>query len=146
MTNGVYVGEVSHFSFWNCDAPFPLIELDLRLVDEEGFPVANHQVSITPPSGWSGYGYSGQDGEVSGKIPANKELILSVYNRCAEVIYTQTIGPFAANTSLGDITLTGLGVNSTTVKGNLLNCAGRPVTNGLVIVYFWWTDSLRVCR
>ena len=136
LTNGVYVGEVSHFSFWNCDAPFPLVELDMRLIDEEGFPVANHQVTLTPPSGWSGYGYSGQDGTVAGKVPYDKELIMNVYNRCGEVIYTETIGPYLVNTSLGDITLTGLGVNSTVVKGNLLNCAGGPVTNGLVIVYF----------
>jgi len=136
LTNGVYVGEVSHFSFWNCDAPFPLVELDLRLIDEEGFPVSNHQVTLTPPTGWSGSGYSGQDGEVSGKVPANVEMVMEVYNRCWEVIYTQTVGPFSTNTSLGDITLTGLGINSTEVKGNLLNCSGGPVTNGLVIVYF----------
>ena len=136
LTNGVYVGEVSHFSFWNCDAPFPLVQLDMRLIDEEGFPVANHQVSLTPPTGWSGYGYSGQDGTVSGKVPFEKELVMNVYNRCNEIIYTQTIGPFSTNTSLGDITLTGLGVNSTVVSGNLLDCSGGPVTNGLVIVYF----------
>ena len=27
LQNGSYIGEVAHFSFWNCDAPFPLIHL-----------------------------------------------------------------------------------------------------------------------
>ena len=30
-----YVGEVSHFSFWNCDAPFELVELSFQLVDHK---------------------------------------------------------------------------------------------------------------
>jgi len=136
LVNGVYVGEVSHFSFWNCDVPFPLIQLDFRLVDEEGVPIVNHRVSLTPPTGWSASGYSTNNGDVSGKVPADKELVMAVYNECGEVVYTQTLGPFNVDTSLGDIVVNGTEINSTVVRGNLLDCVGSPVTNGLIIVYF----------
>jgi len=41
-----YVGKVNHFSYWNCDAPFPLVYMKGRVVDEDGNPMANIKVEL----------------------------------------------------------------------------------------------------
>ncbi len=137
LQGGVYVGEVSHFSFWNCDAPFPLVVLDFRLVDEDGYPLSNYKTTLTRSSNAAvGYGWSNQNGEVSGKVPLNETLLLEVYGLCGGVIFSQNIGPFTADASLGDLTITGIGVNSTVITGRITDCNDVPVTEGLVTVTF----------
>jgi hypothetical protein len=42
-TGSNYVGKVSHFSFWNCDAPFPVVEFEASFVDQAGAPLQNYQ-------------------------------------------------------------------------------------------------------
>ena len=46
-----FVGQVSHFSFWNCDAPFPLVYISGTIVDEDGNPMANQNVCVDFASG-----------------------------------------------------------------------------------------------
>jgi hypothetical protein len=36
-----YLGTVSHFSFWNCDAPFPLVDFSADFKNQNGDPVVN---------------------------------------------------------------------------------------------------------
>ena len=139
LQDGRYVGEVSHFSFWNCDVYLPTAFLELTLVDDNGNPVTNVLVKLTlslASSFVSGSGYTDQNGNVSGLIPANEELLLEVLDVCGQVLYTQNVGPFAADTDLGNITVASSMVNSTTVTGNLIDCDGNPITNGLVIASF----------
>jgi len=139
-----YVGEVTHFSFWNCDIPFDNTLLEMTLVDVNGVPLTNYFVTLTVVGGsnssfqTSGSGYTNGNGTVSGVIPANADLLMEVRNVCGDALYSQTIGPFNtnANVDLGNITITGTGINSTIISGNLLDCNSLPVTNGLVIAEF----------
>ena len=113
--NGQYVGEVSHFSWWNCDAPFPLIELDLTLVDENDNPISAHKVGIDLGNNGnaSNYSYSNNDGFISGKVPANLTLLLQISGLCDDIIYSTTIGPFTEDISLGNFTVNSPNVNNT---------------------------------
>ena len=36
MNGNEYSGEVGHFSFWNCDAPFPLVEICGKVITSDG--------------------------------------------------------------------------------------------------------------
>ena len=135
LTNGVYVGEVSHFSFWNCDYPYPLIELSGVLQDDNGNPLSNYQIGVTLNLSGTGYGFTAADGSFSGKVPANEDLVLEVYGRCYQVIYSQNIGPYPDNEDLGTITVSSSGLSQTFVSGELL-CNGAPISNGLVIFEF----------
>ncbi len=133
--NGHYVGEVSHFSWWNCDYPYPLVELDVTLVDENGNPVEDHIVALGFESDSIAcyYSYTNEDGFTSGKVPANETFLLQIRGLCGEVIYSTIIGPFTENTSLGTITIMDSNINNTEITGSL-ECNGNIVTNGGVIV------------
>jgi hypothetical protein len=41
-----YVGTVSHFSWWNCDAQFPTVRLSVTVVNSSGTSLANVRVGI----------------------------------------------------------------------------------------------------
>ena len=134
-----YVGEVSHFSWWNCDAPYPLVNLTVTVVDGNGNPISNTGVGlIANGNTYPVMGYTNTDGQVSGLIPANVPMVLNVYGpyySCSEntIYYTSTIGPFSTNTVLPTITINNtLNVLSTNVVGTLLKCNNSNVTNGYV--------------
>ena len=133
LQNGKYVGTVNHFSFWNCDAPYPLVEFSATIVDEDGNPVTNTLVTMESPDLWrTGQGYTDGNGVVSGLLPADESLVLKVFNICGDEIYSGDIGPFGDNTDLGTITVSNPLVNSTIISGTL-ECDGAPVANGVVI-------------
>jgi len=127
-----YVGSVSHFSWWNCDANFATVSLCLNVEDSNGNPLANMQVDLT----FEGYPYprtgiSNDTGEICGLIPANETLILTAYDDCGNSVYTDSIGPFTSNTDQ-TIVISGGSVQSTVVTGNFLDCSNNPVTDGYV--------------
>ncbi len=137
-----YVGEVSHFSFWNCDIPYDNVNLEMTLVDEQAVPLANTLVTLTTSGSTntpiiSGSGATDQDGLVAGFVPANEILSMEVFDLCGVVIYTGNIGPFDVDTNLGDVTIPGTTtVNNTTITGDLLDCNDDPITNGMIIASF----------
>ena len=131
-----YEGDVSHFSFWNCDISIPTIYLELNLKTVEG-PLPFTPVKITRVNGGgSSYGYTDSSGHVGGLVPKNEALTLEVLNTCNQPIYTQNVGPFSANTNLGTITVTIAPINTLQITGTAVNCSNQPVTNGNVLIYF----------
>lgn len=129
-----YVGSVSHFSFWNCDAPFSLVEFQAIIKDQSNNPVEFAKVvieDISIPS-INGYEYTTLDGHVWGKIPAGKSLKLTIYNKCGSQIHSQNISPFTTSANLGTISVSAAGTMPVTFTGNVLNCSGAAVTNGFV--------------
>lgn len=134
-----YVGDVSHFSYWNCDLSVPVVGFTATIVTSEG-PLVYAHVRVRPATGtYYGYahGYTDSLGQLAGIIPANMNLILEVLDDCGQAIYSQNIGPFSTAASLGTITVPTSGSPSIlTVKGKLLNCSNAPVTNGYAIVEF----------
>jgi hypothetical protein len=134
-----YIGNVSHFSFWNCDAPFPVLDFAGFVRNEQNVPLAGAEVVIVVPSGsgttgsMTGSGYTNTDGLFTGKLPANKALQLKVYDKCHSLLVTKNIGPFTSAADLGVIT-----VNSSpaqvTISGTVKDCFDAPVTNGFVTV------------
>ncbi|MFN3968387.1 Ig-like domain-containing protein [Flavobacterium sp.] len=136
-----YVGEVSHFSWWNCDAQFPTVTLTLTVVDANGNGISNVGVGlIANGNTWPVMGYTDINGQVSGLIPSNQTLVLNVYPdyyscNSSNVIYTTSIGPFTTNTTLPNIVINNSPTTmSSNVVGNLVKCDNTNVTNGYVIL------------
>lgn len=131
-----YLAQVTHFSFWNCDAPFPLVEFCVKLVDSlTEQPLNNVGVRITRPNGNPGYGRTDTAGKICGKIPKNEVLNLQVLNQCNQVIKSFPIGPFSSNTSLGTIKVSTPAVNRVIFSGTVKDCNNAPVAKGLVSIY-----------
>ncbi|MFN3753866.1 hypothetical protein [Flavobacterium sp.] len=136
-----YVGEVSHFSWWNCDVPFPLVTLTVTIVDANGNGISNVGVGLLANGNtWPVLGFTNTDGQVSGLIPANQTIVLNVYTdyySCSttNIVYTTSIGPFTTNTTLPNIVINNSSTTfSSNVVGTLLKCDGTNVTNGYVML------------
>jgi hypothetical protein len=127
--NGEYIAEVSHFSFWNCDAPFPLINMCVKVIYTNGDPAPNYLVQVLAGTLGVGYSYTNSEGVVCGKIPKNTDLTIQVYDPwCNEIIFTDQIGPFGSDVILDDIIVSN---NQITIVGNV-TCLGAAVTEGYV--------------
>ncbi|HLF51472.1 hypothetical protein [Flavobacterium sp.] len=130
-----YVGTVSHFSWWNCDAQFPTVTLCVTLVNSNGNPISNVGVGIIRNgNSYPVMGMTNSDGQVCGLVPANETLTMNIYDNCGNIINTSSIGPLSANTTLPNIVVTSGTVQSTTVQGSLLKCDNSNVTNGYVLL------------
>ena len=130
LQNGRYVGQVSHFSWWNCDAGFPIVRLSGNVFVEDYHPVV--EVRITRNNGSASRSIlTSTDGSFTGMIPANESLLLEIFNNCGALLYSANIGPYNA-----DVTLASIGLpwsnDWVAISGTLTNCDNNPVTNGYV--------------
>ena len=124
------VAEVTHFSFWNCDAPFPVIELQGQLTDLNGSPLANQAVTIRTDDMMTGTGHTNENGHFRGKVPQGLDLTLSI-NTCDDQTETENIGSFDVDTNLGAIEISNS--NDISISGQLVDCSGVGV-QGYVII------------
>jgi hypothetical protein len=132
-----YVGNVSHFSWWNCDAQFPTVRLCVTVVNSNGNPLANVRVGIKRASNsFTVSGISNSQGQVCGLVPANETLTMVVYDTCGNIVSTTSIGPFLTDTTLPNLVIANSTIQSTLVQGNLLKCDGTNVTNGYVLMQY----------
>jgi len=131
-----YVGNVSHFSFWNCDVPANYVRFDCIITDAAGYPVANALVKISVVSNPQNhrYGYTDSSGYTGGLVPDNSQLLLEVFSdyTCAGAIFSQNFTTSNAAVSLGIISIPSPA--SATVSGTVVNCSNAAVTNGFVIL------------
>jgi hypothetical protein len=133
-TGNKYTAQVDKFSFWNCDVPSNFINLDYTLINATtNTPLVFTNTRIKRVSDGSyGYGITNNAGFVSGLVPKNESLVLEVVSGCNTIIYSQNIGPIAANASLGNINITLNASQIITFIGTILNCSGASVTNGYI--------------
>ena len=133
-TGNQYVGKVRHFSFWNCDAGFPLIQLQGSVFLEDlDHPAINVTVKLTILSnGWSSYGWVSDDGWFGGSVPLNEAMLMEVRMPTAcgqEVFYSQTIGPFTDDVTLPDVIISNATPQLVTISGRVVDCNNSPVAN-----------------
>lgn len=132
LSNGLYMGNVSHFSFWNCDVPNDFIDLTGQIVDPRAESV--FQVCITQVStGIEICSNTTQDGYFDGFVPNDEDLIINVYDHCRSPLYTDNIGPYNDDTNLGVITVSANNSVSL-ISGSVVDCDGNTVSNGRVYV------------
>jgi hypothetical protein len=136
-TGNTYMGEVSHFSFWNCDMPNIIINFNCTILNTDGsaFPFIKVRIfeSANPVS--SRIGYTDQNGYVSGGVPANTnltmEVIFEAFNCNNGIIYSHNFRSGSETFSMGNIIVTSPG-GIANLKGRVKNCTGNTVNNGCV--------------
>ncbi len=130
-----YIGNVAHFSFWNCDVALQTVTLCVTVVTPNNQPISNAVVRlrrVNNPASVS-YGYTDSTGKVCGAVPKNEALTLEILDRCGSVVYTQNIGPYSTNASV-TVTATIPAANTVILTGNVTNCSNTAVTNGSVYI------------
>ena len=135
-TGNTYAGDVSHFSFWNCDMPANYVQFNCTLKNSAGNPLPYTLVKITVAGiNSSGYGYTDSSGYVAGAVPNNANMVMEVFPTygCTTPIYSQNFTTTNVNISLETITIP-TASNLATVNGTVTNCASAPVTNGYIIL------------
>ena len=143
-TGNSYVGEVSHFSFWNYDQPGNFVQFNCTLLDVSGQPIPNALVRISVvnnPANWR-QGYTNGAGYVSGAVPANEQLKLEVFAdpSCTTTpLYSQTFTTTTANISLGTITINNPALIPN-VSGTATDCNNAPVNSGMVILKYGYVS------
>lgn len=132
-----YEGEVSHFSFWNCDIPENFVQVNLTVKDDKGraVPFAHVKITRMDKSNTAGYGYTDSSGYVGGAVPANAQLKLEIFTSyaCSTPLFTQTFTTATSTFSLGVITIN-TSQGSAIVSGTATTCNSTPVTNGFIIM------------
>ncbi|HVG16916.1 MAG TPA: hypothetical protein VM935_18230 [Chitinophagaceae bacterium] len=132
-----YVGSVSHFSFWNVDKPYPLIDFEAILKDQNNKPIQAKMVITlgADKATVSGSGFSDLNGKIGGKIPANESLFLEVFNGCGQLIHTQQVGPFSNKADMG-IIKTNYTEFKSTLTGTVVDCNNAGISSGLVTLNY----------
>ena len=133
LVNGEYVGQVSHFSFWNYDVPSNFIHLSGSIFNI-GVPAQGLLVKITnTDNNTNGTGYTNNLGVFGGYVPKGVTLTLEVYDQCGNLIYTTTVGPYEEDVVLDpfNLAVTALQV---TISGTVSSCDGEPSDATYVVI------------
>ncbi len=135
-TGNTYVGEVSHFSFWNCDVPNNYVQVNCTVKDNAGNPIPYALVKISVVGTTNAaYGHTDSSGYVGGAVPPNANLLLEVFTsyNCTTPVYSQNFATTNVNLSLGVLTVTTSSAIAT-ISGTVTNCTNNPVTDGYIIM------------
>ena len=130
-----YNGEVSHFSYWNCDIGLPLVNFTAQLMDTALNPFTNVPVTISSNNipNLTRTAYTDINGVITGFIPANNSLQLDILVPCNQRINAKTITTTNQPVDLGAVVVD-LEQYEVVLRGTVTNCSGNPVTNGYVMI------------
>ncbi len=133
-TGATYVGNVSHFSWWNCDYPYPLSTLNVTVNNTANQPISGIRVQISVTGQTYNHNTMTDNyGVATGLVPANTGLTLSIFDQCNNMIYAAPIGPFVTNsTNTVPVTLSNSVLQTFNITGILKDCSGNNVTDGMV--------------
>ncbi len=131
LEGDVYVGTVTHFTLWNCDAPFDLVTIN-GIINTNGSADAL-TVRITRADGNSRTTIPNSRGYFEGKVPKDEMLLFEILGPCLNVIYSETIGGFGMDTDIGsfDVDSEVIIVN---ISGTAVDCDMNPVMNGYAYI------------
>ena len=137
LVNGFYVGNVSHFTYWNYDAMDETINISGKVVDQNGNPVECH-IGFYEAGQGGGHGNTNADGTYSGPITKDVSLNLSISGLTGDcykmVLYTDQVGPFSSDIVLPDITINIPSAELFSFNGSFTDCDGNTIQTGYVKV------------
>ena len=133
LVGNSYVGEVSHFSFWNCDVPYDLVELSGAFLADK-YEVAG-QVRVTATAlNTQGLANLASDGSFRGKVIKGTPLTLELIDpNCNDVLYSRELGSLSGDLDIGTVNVE-LNEDWVTISGTLVDCDMETISDGVVVV------------
>jgi hypothetical protein len=131
-----YVGSVSHFSWWNCDIPLPLVGVSGKVfLGSTATPLANAHIVFSYGNYFGKcHGWTNENGCFTGSIPKDVPLLFEIFvEGCDLPAYSANVGPFDQDVNLADIVVTSS--SSVSITGRVVDCDGQPVSNGYALLY-----------
>jgi hypothetical protein len=91
-----YIGNVSHFTWWNNDSAYVVATLNVVVTNVDTTPVNGVRITITRQAGSTGdvlmdLGFTGPNGRLSAGVPRNEVLIFRAYLPNGTLVSTQTL-------------------------------------------------------
>jgi uncharacterized protein (TIGR02145 family) len=133
-TGDEYIGEASHFSWWNVDVPANFVDLNGVVNNIEDEPITGALVEVVTPNLGTGIRYTNTEGFFTGRVPINSNLIVNIKLTCNTtndwaLAYSENLqtGTVPINTQF-----TGSLDNRYPITGTVVNCEGQLVSSGYV--------------
>ncbi len=137
LTDGKYIGDVSHFSFWNAGAGTGFVRLSGTVVDQNNNTLSGIKVKVGSNNNGNATGYTNSVGVFSGFVPNKDQLSLSIYDNCGNQLASKSLGYLTTDTDLGKLSESI--ANDQTITGTLVDCSNQKLQVG--IVYFYDNNS-----
>jgi hypothetical protein len=129
LDGDMYRGEVSHFTYWNCDLPGRKVDIHGQVVSESGQGLSGIHVLFTLDGViGSSHGLTMEDGYFVAPIPADEILNLEIESSCGDVVYSAVVGPFSGGEDLGQIVIPD--EELMVITGSVTDCFGVPISTG----------------
>ena len=129
-----YLGQASHFSWWNLDVPGTFNEFEGSVNTAGAQPVSNAQIELISPSLGSVFIYTNSSGEFSGRIPKNEILTLHINLICTTTndwTLADSESIISEESSISADFIAELN-SYFPVSGTVVNCEYQPVNSGYV--------------
>lgn len=129
-----YVGEVQHFTFWNCDIPQDFVNIEGTVeTNTPNLPDLRVRITVISTNDSRTNNLTNK-GEFAGAVPNNELLRLEIIDQCGNVVLTEQIGPFNTDQDLGVFQVSLDPMSFVNVSGTLLDCDGEPVSSGYGVI------------
>ena len=126
-----YIGQVGHFTFWNCDAPMGTVNFEVHVKDQFGNPLAYRYIQFQLDGYGARGGYTDSTGFAQGLIPKGEHLLMQVLTECGGFIGGVNVGPALTDQNLGTVTVNIVNAKLT-ITGTVVDCSNNPVDSGFV--------------
>ncbi len=133
-----YIGEVSHFTYWNVDIPRNFVQFKVILVDQFNNPIPNCYINIREEFGSNhSDGFTNSEGLFVDFLSENTNFIVEFYkSSCGNksLILTEKFNSEKIEINLG-LKILAIPLNETAVvSGKLLDCNNLPISNGFISI------------
>ena len=129
-----FVGQASHFSWWNVDVPENFNELLGFIHTPENIPISDALIHVISPTMGTGVTYTNSEGRFTGRVPKNQQITLDVNLICTSsnnwtLVHTETISSVMQDIN---IELSASIDEQYPITGTIVKCNGLPVTAGYI--------------
>lgn len=137
LQGGYYVGDVAHFSSWNCDYKGERISVTGKVISRntsgEDVVMPFLQIYVEVEGILRRGGFLDSSGEFEFyNFPANEVFTLTILDRCDNVIFEQQYGPYGNDTDLGTIVVQGADTDFVMVTGSATDCNDNMIMDGYI--------------